>query len=144
MTDCTEERSVNSSESKGVSGSEPTLFCWPSEEWTGTRPSLSDGLPESLDETLTESMLSPELPVGGDRGVSLTGELAAATSPPRNILKKERGRERNGEGGSVLLENQASRSSQYLIMKSPNLPRLSKYITPPSSSERSEDHVMIV
>lgn len=46
-------------------------------------PSLS-GLLESLEDTLTESMLSPELPVGGDRGVSLTGELAALLSAPRN------------------------------------------------------------
>lgn len=47
-------------------------------------PSLSEGLLESLEDTLTESMLSLELPVGGDRGVSLTGELAVLLSVPRN------------------------------------------------------------
>lgn len=52
-------------------------------------PSLSEGL-ESLDDTLTESMLSPELPVGGDRGVSLTGELTAEESPPRNSLTEKK------------------------------------------------------
>lgn len=52
------------------------------------RPSLSDGLLESLEDTLTESMLSPELPLGGDLGVSLTGELAALLSAPRNSLQK--------------------------------------------------------
>lgn len=52
--------------------------------WIGVSPSLSEGLPESLDDTLTESMLSPELPVGGERGSSFTGELAALLSPPRN------------------------------------------------------------
>ena len=52
-------------------------------------PSLSDGL-ESLEDTLTESMLSPELPVGGERGVSLTGELAALLSVPRNSLDSGR------------------------------------------------------
>lgn len=51
-------------------------------------PSLSEGLLESLEETLTESMLSPELPVGGERGVSLTGELAAVASAPRNSLER--------------------------------------------------------
>lgn len=51
------------------------------------RPSLSDGLLESLEDTLTESMLSPELPLGGDRGVSLTGELAVLLSVPRNSLE---------------------------------------------------------
>lgn len=49
-------------------------------------PSLSDGPLESLDDTLTESMLSPELPVGGERGVSLTGELGVLLSGPRNNL----------------------------------------------------------
>lgn len=62
------------------------------------RPSLSDGLLESLEDTLTESMLSPELPVGGDRGVSLTGELAALLSVPRNRLE--------GGGGSQLLDHE--------------------------------------
>lgn len=61
-----------------------SLFCWESEECVGVRPSLSEGLLESLEETLTESMLSPELPVGGERGVSLTGELAELLSVPRN------------------------------------------------------------
>lgn len=46
------------------------------------RPSLSDGLLESLEDTLTESMLSPELPVGGERGISRTGELAVLLSVP--------------------------------------------------------------
>lgn len=55
------------------------------------RPSLSDGPLESLEDTLTESMLSPELPLGGDLGVSLTGELAALLSAPRNSLRKEVG-----------------------------------------------------
>lgn len=54
-----------------------------------TSPSLSEGPLESLDDTLTESMLSPELPVGGERGVSLTGELAALLSVPRNSLEAE-------------------------------------------------------
>lgn len=53
----------------------------------GVRPSPSDGLLESLEDTLTESMLSPELPLGGDRGVSLTGELAVLVSVPRNSLE---------------------------------------------------------
>lgn len=54
----------------------------------GVMLSLSDGL-ESLEDTLTESMLSPELPVGGDRTVSLNGELAAVLeveSGPRKSL----------------------------------------------------------
>lgn len=53
------------------------------------RPSLSDGLLESLEDTLTESMLSPELPLGGERGVSLTGELVALLSAPRNSLQRK-------------------------------------------------------
>lgn len=61
-----------------------SLICCALEEWVGVSPSLSDGLPESLDETLTESMLSPELPVGGDRGVSFTGEMVTLLSAPRN------------------------------------------------------------
>lgn len=61
-----------------------SLLCWESEVCVGVRPSLSDGLLESLEDTLTESMLSPELPVGGERGVSLTGELAELLSGPRN------------------------------------------------------------
>lgn len=48
----------------------------------GVMPSLSEGL-ESLEDTLTESMLSPELPVGGDRGLSLTGELVFVASVPK-------------------------------------------------------------
>lgn len=68
----------------------PTLFCWESEVWVGVAsPSLSDGLPESLEDTLTESMLSPELPVGGERGVSLTGELAELLSVPRKSLNRK-------------------------------------------------------
>lgn len=54
----------------------------------GVMPSVSDG-PESLEDTLTESMLSPELPAGGDRAVSLTGELVAVlavASVPRKSL----------------------------------------------------------
>lgn len=66
----------------------PTLFCWGSELWLGLRPSLSDGPLESLEDTLTESMLSPELPVGGERGISLTGELAALLSAPRKSLER--------------------------------------------------------
>ena len=57
-------------------------------------PSLSEGL-ESLDDTLTESMLSPELPVGGDRGVSLNGELAAEESTPRNNLTEKKVNKKN-------------------------------------------------
>lgn len=68
----------------------PTLFCWELEVWVGVAsPSLSDGLPESLEDTLTESMLSPELPVGGERGVSLTGELAELLSVPRKSLNRK-------------------------------------------------------
>lgn len=70
----------------------------------GVRPSLSDGLLESLEDTLTESMLSPELPVGGERGVSLTGELAALLSVPRNSLERT---------GSQLLDNTINRSQQF-------------------------------
>lgn len=51
----------------------------------GVMPSLSEGL-ESLEDTLTESMLSPELPVGGDLGVSLTGELVVEASGPKKSL----------------------------------------------------------
>lgn len=61
-----------------------SLFCWVSEVCMGVSPSLSEGLLESLEDTLTESMLSPELPVGGERGISLTGELAVDESAPRN------------------------------------------------------------
>lgn len=62
-----------------------SLFCWESEVWVGVAsPSLSDGVLESLEDTLTESILSPELPVGGERGVSLTGELDELLSVPRN------------------------------------------------------------
>lgn len=67
------------------------------------RPSLSDGLLESLEDTLTESMLSPELPVGGERGISLTGELAALLSAPRNSL---------GRRGSPQLDNEINSSQQ--------------------------------
>lgn len=80
----------------------PTLFCWELEVCVGVRPSLSDGLLESLEDTLTESMLSPELPVGGERGVSLTGELVALLSDPRNSL----------EQGSQLLDNRINRHQQ--------------------------------
>lgn len=55
----------------------------------GVMPSLSDGL-ESLEDTLTESMLSPELPAGGDLAVSLTGELVAVLvveSVPKKSLR---------------------------------------------------------
>lgn len=69
----------------------------------GARPSLSDGLLESLEDTLTESMLSPELPVGGERGISLTGELAALLSAPRNSL---------GRRGSQQLDNEINSSQQ--------------------------------
>lgn len=65
------------------------------------RPSLSDGLLESLEDTLTESMLSPELPVGGERGISRTGELAALLSVPRNSLERR---------GSQLLDNEIKRN----------------------------------
>lgn len=51
-------------------------------ECVGVMPSPSEGL-ESLEDTLTESMLSPELPVGGDRGLSLTGEFVFETSGPK-------------------------------------------------------------
>lgn len=55
----------------------------------GAGPSLSDGPLESLEDTLTESMLSPELPVGGERGISLTGELATLLSVPRKSLENQ-------------------------------------------------------
>lgn len=54
-------------------------------ECVGVMPSPSEGL-ESLEDTLTESMLSPELPVGGDRGLSLTGELVFVDSVPKKSL----------------------------------------------------------
>ena len=70
----------------------------------GVSPSLSDGLLESLEDTLTESMLSPELPVGGERGVSLTGELAALLSGPRNSLESS---------GNQLLDNKINGSQRF-------------------------------
>lgn len=75
---------VVSVECRDVQEEESDSLICASLEWMGVSPSLSDGLPESLEDTLTESMLSPELPVGGERGVSFTGELAALVSPPRN------------------------------------------------------------
>lgn len=50
-------------------------------------PSPSEGL-ESLEDTLTESMLSPELPIGGDRGLSLIGEFVFEASVPKKSLVK--------------------------------------------------------
>lgn len=47
--------------------------------WT----SQSEGL-ESYDDRLRESMLSPELPAGGERGPSFTGELTAIESGPKS------------------------------------------------------------
>lgn len=41
---------------------------------------------DSQDDTLTESMLSPELPLGVDLGCSLVGVLLVITSEPRNSL----------------------------------------------------------
>lgn len=43
---------------------------------------------DSQDDTLTESMLSPELPLGTDLGCSLVGVLLAITSGPRNKLSQ--------------------------------------------------------
>lgn len=61
-----------------------------STECVGVMPSLSEGL-ESLEDTLTESMLSPELPIGGDRGLSLTGELVfVASVPKKSLMRLER------------------------------------------------------
>ncbi len=60
-------------------------------ECVGVMPSLSEGL-ESLEDTLTESMLSPELPVGGDRGLSLTGELVfvfVESIPKKSLVRLE-------------------------------------------------------
>lgn len=51
--------------------------------------SVSEGL-ESQDDTLTESMLSPELPLGVDLGSSLVGVLLAIRSDPRNNLAKSK------------------------------------------------------
>lgn len=41
---------------------------------------------DSQDDTLTESMLSPELPLGVDLGCSLVSVLLVITSEPRNSL----------------------------------------------------------
>lgn len=54
----------------------------------GVWASLSEG-PESFDDTLTESMLSPEFPAGGERGLSFTGEPTVPESAPRNSLSTE-------------------------------------------------------
>lgn len=47
---------------------------------------------DSHDDTLTESMLSPELPLGTDLGCSLVGVALVIKSDPRNNLPK------NGKG----------------------------------------------
>lgn len=46
----------------------------------------------SQDETLAESVLSPELPPGVDLGCSLMGVLWVITSGPRNSLVEKRKR----------------------------------------------------
>lgn len=43
---------------------------------------------DSHDDTLTESMLSPELPLAVDLGCSLVGVLLVIMSDPRNSLQK--------------------------------------------------------
>lgn len=54
---------------------------------TGVRgpSSASEGF-DSHEDTLLESMLSPELPLAADLSCSLVGELPGATSSPRKSL----------------------------------------------------------
>lgn len=51
-------------------------------------PSSTSEWLDSQDDTLTESMLSPELPLVADLGCSLVGALLVTMSDPRNSLQK--------------------------------------------------------
>lgn len=51
-------------------------------------PSSTSEWFDSQDDTLTESMLSPELPLAVDLGCSLVGVLLGIMSDPRNRLQK--------------------------------------------------------
>lgn len=57
-----------------------------------TEPSSASEWLDSQDDTLTESMLSPELPLAVDLGCSLVGVLLVTTSDPRNSLQKHKAR----------------------------------------------------
>lgn len=50
-------------------------------------PSSASEWFDSQDDTLTESMLSPELPLAVDLGCSLVGVLPVMMSDPRNSLQ---------------------------------------------------------
>lgn len=56
-----------------------------------TEPSSASEWLDSQDDTLTESMLSPELPLAVDLGCSLVGVLLVTMSDPRNSLQKTQG-----------------------------------------------------
>lgn len=51
-------------------------------------PSSASEWFDSQDDTLTESMLSPELPLAVDLGCSLVGVLPVMMSDPRNSLQR--------------------------------------------------------
>lgn len=53
-----------------------------------TEPSSASEWFDSQDDTLTESMLSPELPLAVDLGCSLVGVLLVMMSDPRNSLQE--------------------------------------------------------
>lgn len=53
-----------------------------------TEPSSASEWFDSQDDTLTESMLSPELPLAVDLGCSLVGVLPVIMSDPRNSLQR--------------------------------------------------------
>lgn len=53
-----------------------------------TEPSSASEWFDSQDDTLTESMLSPELPLVVDLGCSLVGVLPVMMSDPRNSLQR--------------------------------------------------------
>lgn len=55
-------------------------------------PSSASEWFDSQDDTLTESMLSPELPLAVDLGCSLAGVLLVMMSDPRNSLQRAQGR----------------------------------------------------
>ena len=54
-------------------------------------PSSASEWFDSQDDTLTESMLSPELPLAVDLGCSLVGVLLVIMSDPRNSLQRAQG-----------------------------------------------------
>lgn len=51
-------------------------------------PSSASEWFDSQDDTLTESILSPELPLAVDLGCSLVGVLPGMMSDPRNSLQE--------------------------------------------------------